>query len=165
MYTVWIQKRKGNLNTIKWKCKSTNLNKIIKDAKTFRIFTALDINKGSNLWSSKGDMLIPHYNFKLLPPNTVRFWPVDIIFLQDLKIGKNVTNLGNQDDDTPLTKFWEEYINQFARKVNMKGNNPTISLTRVWETIFTVQFLFGKHFHCSVKIQLMGICFPSFHKT
>lgn len=65
--------------------KRRDLNKIVKDAKTFRIITALDINERTNLRSSEGDMLISHNDLKLLPSNTVRFRPLKIIFFHYLR--------------------------------------------------------------------------------
>ena len=62
-----------------------HLDKIIEDAKPFRILTTVNINKWSNLWCSKRNMFIPHNNLQLLPPNPVWLWPVIVIFLHNLK--------------------------------------------------------------------------------
>lgn len=65
-------------------CASKNLNKVIEDAKAFRIFAGLHINERSDLRRGERDVLIPHHNLQLLPPNPVRLGPVVIIFLHYL---------------------------------------------------------------------------------
>ena len=48
-------------------------------------------------------MFVSHNNLKLLPPNTVRFWPVVIVFLHDLALGDDPTTLAkNSGGDIDL---------------------------------------------------------------
>ena len=61
------------------------LDKIVKNSKTLRIFAALYIKKRPNFGSSERDVLISHHNLQLLSSNSVRLWPVVIIFLQNLR--------------------------------------------------------------------------------
>lgn len=101
---------------------TTDLNKIIEYAKSFGILTALNIHQWPNLWSSEGDMLIPHNNFKLLTSNTIRFRPAAIIFLHDLKqdISKHKTiNLMNEK---PTTHPW--HIQNSTSYTTWQGRSP-----------------------------------------
>ena len=119
----------------------TDLNKIVENTKAFWIITALYINKRSNLWSSERYMLIPHNNLKLLAPNTVRFWPVVIIFLHYLnntKQNKSKHNLRQQ------CKFSIHKKPEKRTKRTKRSKEPIVpqliknSEKNTWVKIFTI---------------------------
>jgi len=65
----------------------SDLNKIVEDAKAFRIGTGLNVNERSDLGSREGNVLVPHDNLELLAPHPIGFGPVVVVLLHDLALG------------------------------------------------------------------------------
>jgi len=64
----------------------SDLNKIVKDAKAFRIRTGLNVDERPDLGSCEGNVLVPHDNLELLASHPIGFRPVVVVLLHDLAL-------------------------------------------------------------------------------
>lgn len=68
-----------------WKRKKIRLLIFLK-IKGYVLLRLIDINKWANFRCWEWDVFITHYNFQLLPSNTIWSWPKWVIFLKDLRV-------------------------------------------------------------------------------